>query len=212
MTKKMKDNFEEHENNHPSDNSMSAENANGGIKTENSADENNTAEEGFNNEQLKDVQAEKKDELTSPADYEKIILEWKDKYLRLSAEFDNYRKRTLKEKIELTKYANEELLLSLLPVVDDFEHGLKTLEQASDIDALKQGIDHIYSKFKDFLAQKGLKEIEALNAEFNTDYHEAITKIPVQEKEKSGQIIDTVQKGYMLDDKVIRHSKVVIGE
>ncbi len=171
------------------------------IINENSADqsiidEKKLAEENINEESSQNEQSEKSEDLKSPADYEKIIAEWKDKYLRLSAEFDNYRKRTLKEKIELTKYANEELLLSLLPVVDDFEHGIKTLEQATDLDALKQGIDHIYNKFKDFLAQNGLKEIDTMNADFNTDFHEAITKLPVQEKEKSGKIIDIIQKGY----------------
>ena len=100
----------------------------------------------------------------------------------------------------------------MLPVVDDFERALKNLEQAKDIDAIKEGIDLIYGKFKTFLVSKGLKEIETANGDFNTDYHEAITKIPVEDKTKSGKIIDVVQKGYMLDDKVVRFSKVVIGE
>jgi molecular chaperone GrpE len=145
-------------------------------------------------------------------DLEMQILELKDKYIRLSAEFDNYRKRTLKEKIELSKYAGEEIFISILPVVDDFERGIKNLEQSSDMEAVKAGIFLIYNKFKDFLQQKGLKEIAAHNSDFNTDFHEAITKIPVEDKAMSGKIIDVVQKGYLMDEKVIRFAKVVIGE
>lgn len=144
--------------------------------------------------------------------YETELNEWKDKYIRLSAEFDNYRKRTLKERMELTKYASEDVLKNILPIVDDFERGIKNIEQASDIDALKEGIFLIYNKFRDFLSQNGIKEIEIKDNEFNTDYHEAITKIPVDDKNMSGKIVDVVQKGYLLNDKVIRFSKVVVGE
>lgn len=146
------------------------------------------------------------------SELEAQVAEYKDKYLRLSAEFDNYRRRTLKEKMEMTKFAGEDLLKSLLPVVDDFERGLKNIEQASDLDAVKEGMMLIYSKFTAFLNQKGLKEIEALNSDFNTDFHEAITKIPVDDKEKSGKIVDVVQKGYLLEDRVVRYAKVVVGE
>ncbi|MCX7986231.1 MAG: nucleotide exchange factor GrpE [Bacteroidales bacterium] len=145
--------------------------------------------------------------------YEAEIMEWKDKYIRLSAEFDNYRKRTLKEKMELTRYANEEVLKNILPVVDDFERGIKNLETAADIQAVKDGIFLIYNKFKDFLAQNGIKEITIQDdKEFNTDFHEAITKIPVEDQSLSGKIVDVVQKGYLLNDKVIRYAKVVVGE
>lgn len=146
------------------------------------------------------------------SELEAQVAEYKDKYLRLSAEFDNYRRRTLKEKMDLTKFAGEDLLKSLLPIVDDFERGLKNIEQASDIEAVKEGVFLIYGKFTNFLNQKGLKEIEALNSEFNTDFHEAITKVPVEDKEKSGKIIDVVQKGYTLEDRVVRYAKVVVGE
>jgi molecular chaperone GrpE len=152
------------------------------------------------------------EETPSIQDLEAMIFQWKDKYVRLSAEFDNYRKRTLKEKIELTKIGGEDVLKGILPVVDDFERGLKNVEQATDMEAVKEGMNLIYGKFKEFLNQKGLKEIDALNADFNTDYHEAITKIPVEDKAMSGKIIDVVQKGYTIDDKIIRYSKVVIGE
>lgn len=145
--------------------------------------------------------------------YETEIMEWKDKYLRLSAEFDNYRKRTLKEKMELTRYASEEVLKNILPVVDDFEHGLKNLETANDLQAVKDGVFLIYNKFKDFLARHGVKEITLQDdKEFNTDYHEAITKIPVEDQSLSGKVVDVVQKGYLLNDKVIRYAKVVVGE
>jgi molecular chaperone GrpE len=206
--------LETEKENKPTDN-LSAENANEGIISEKSADEMQMNE--IVNSDVKaegdEPQSDKKEnnKIEKP-DYESMILEWKDKYLRLSAEFDNYRKRTLKEKIELTKFAGEDMLKSLLPVVDDFERGLKNVEQAKDIEAVKEGIGLIYSKFKSFLTSKGLKEIESVNCDFNTDYHEAITKIPVEDKSKSGKIIDVVQKGYMLDDKVVRFSKVVIGE
>jgi molecular chaperone GrpE len=148
----------------------------------------------------------------SQPDFEREMNEWKDKYLRLSAEFDNYRKRTLREKADLIKYAGEETLKGLLPVVDDVERAIKNMETSSDAIAIKEGVFLINSKFKDFISQKGLKEIETTNAEFNTDFHEAITKIPVEDKNMSGKIVDVVQKGYMLDEKVVRFAKVVVGE
>jgi molecular chaperone GrpE len=188
-----------------------------GIITEKSADEMQLNEVSDSDNKAKNDETqlgskEKEENKIEKPDYESMILDLKDKYIRLSAEFDNYRKRTLKEKIELTKFAGEDILKGLLPVVDDFERGLKNLEQAKDIDAIKEGIGLIYSKFKTFLTNKGLKEIESTDCDFNTDYHEAITKIPVEDKTKSGKIIDVVQKGYMLDDKVVRFSKVVVGE
>ena len=140
------------------------------------------------------------------------LAELQDKYIRLSAEFDNYRKRTLKEKMELTKSAGEDLLLSLLPVMDDFERGMQALDKANDITAVKDGMHIIHKKFKDFLDQKGVKEIEAVNKAFDVDYHEAITKIPAPTEEMKGKVVDVVEKGYCLNEKVIRYSKVVVGE
>ena len=140
------------------------------------------------------------------------LAEMQDKYLRLSAEFDNYRKRTLREKIELSKYAGENLLLSFLPIMDDFERALKHMDPTTDCVALKDGIDIIYGKFSDFLKQNGVKEIESLNTNFNVDLHEAIAKVPVEDNSKKGKVIDVVQKGYYLQDKVLRFSKVVVGE
>ncbi len=158
------------------------------------------------------VSEEKKEEV-NPIDLLQAQLdEMKDKYLRLSAEFDNYRKRSLKEKMELTKYASEDVLQSILPVVDDFERAIASMEISSDMDAIKQGLHLISNKFSDFLKTKGVSEIDAIGKDLNTDIHEAITKIPVQEEEKKGKIVDIILKGYTLNDKVIRFSKVVIGE
>jgi len=140
------------------------------------------------------------------------LAEMQDKYLRLSAEFDNYRKRTLREKIELSKYAGENLLLSFLPIMDDFERALKHMDSTADCIALKDGIDIMYVKFSDFLKQNGIKEIESLNTNFNVDLHEAVAKVPVQEEDKKGKVVDVVLKGYYLQDKVLRFAKVIVGE
>ncbi|MBN1183055.1 MAG: nucleotide exchange factor GrpE [Bacteroidales bacterium] len=140
------------------------------------------------------------------------LAELQDKYLRLSAEFDNFRKRTLKEKMELTKSAGEDILLSLLPVMDDFERGMQALDKANDINAVKEGMHIIHKKFKDFLSQKGVKEIEAVSKDFDVDFHEAITKIPAPSDDLKGKVVDVIEKGYCLNEKVIRYSKVVVGE
>jgi len=143
---------------------------------------------------------------------ESELLELKDKHIRLQAEFDNYRKRTLKERMELLKTASESLLISILPVIDDFDRAMQTLDSVEEDSHLKDGVNLIYSKFHEFLKQNGVKEIEAKGQPFDTDLHEAITKIPTPIKELKGKIVDVVQKGYYLNDKVIRFSKVVIGE
>jgi molecular chaperone GrpE len=140
------------------------------------------------------------------------LLDLKDRHMRLQAEFDNYRKRTLKERIELLKSANESLLVSLLPVVDDFDRANQTLDTVEEDSPVKEGVKLISAKFQDFLKQNGIKEIEAKGQEFDTDLHEAITKTPAPSEELIGKIVDVVQKGYLLNDKVIRFSKVVIGE
>jgi len=158
-------------------------------------------------------ESEKQTEGTeSVEELKKKLEELNDKYLRLSAEYDNYRKRTLKEKMELTKSAGASVILALLPVIDDFDRALAHLDDAKDLDAIKEGILLIYSKFKEFLSQQGVTEIEATNKDFDTDHHEAITKIPAPSEEMKGKVIDTVEKGYMLNDKVIRFAKVVVGE
>jgi molecular chaperone GrpE len=140
------------------------------------------------------------------------LQEISDKYMRLSAEFDNYRKRTLKEKMDLTKSAGEKILVNVLPVMDNFERALQSIDDAKDVEALKEGVHLIYNNFKDFISQNGVKEIEAINKEFDTDIHEAITKIPAPSDEMKGKVVDCVEKGYTLNEKVIRFSKVVVGE
>lgn len=140
------------------------------------------------------------------------LAEINDKYLRLSAEFDNYRKRTLKERMELTRNAGEQILEKILPVMDNFERGLKSMEQATDVPALRQGVELVYSNFRDFLAQNGVKEMECLHTDFDPDVQEAVTKIPAPTEELKGKVVDCIQKGYTLNDKVIRFPKVVVGE
>ncbi len=135
-----------------------------------------------------------------------------DKHLRLIAEYDNYRKRTLREKIELSKHAGERIILDLLPVVDDFDRALKHLDSAQDLKAVKEGIDLIYNKFNEFLKQQGVTLIEALEVPFDSEIHEAVTKVPAPSEDMKGKIIDCVQKGYKLNDRVIRYPKVVVGE
>ncbi len=141
-----------------------------------------------------------------------IIEEQKDKYLRLSAEFDNYRKRTMKEKAELILNGGEKSITSILPVVDDLERALKNMETATDVQAVKEGVELIYNKFMTTLGQNGVKVIETQDQPLNTDFHEAIAVIPAPEESKKGKILDCVQTGYTLNDKVIRHAKVVVGE
>ena len=150
-------------------------------------------------------------EIKEPTTEEKLA-ELHDRYLRLTAEYDNFRKRTLKEKIDLQRSANENLLGALLPVADDFDRGLELVDDAKDIEAVKEGLRLISGKFQGFLVQQGVKEIEALKKVFDTDLHEAITKIPAPTKKLKGKVVDVVQKGYMLNEKVLRYAKVVIGE
>ena len=143
---------------------------------------------------------------------EEKLAEMQDKYIRLSAEFDNYRKRTLREKMELSKYAGENLFLQILPLMDDFDRALKHIDSSADCIALKDGIDIIYDKFSDFLKLNDIKEIESLNSNFNVDLHEAVAKIPVEDPDKKGKVVDVLLKGYYLQDKVLRFAKVVVGE
>ena len=140
------------------------------------------------------------------------IEEQKDKYLRLSAEFDNYRKRTMKEKAELILNGGEKSISSILPIVDDFECALKNMETATDVAAVKEGVELIYNKFMSVLGQNGVKVIETKEQPLDTDYHEAIAVIPAPNEALKGKILDCVQTGYILNDKVIRHAKVVVGE
>jgi molecular chaperone GrpE len=202
MKKKLRDNEEEHDH-----------------LTENKENSNNNEEypvpEGLNGSQ---PDASSESELTTDNNVSEVravqekLAEMQDKYIRLSAEFDNYRKRTLREKMDLSKYASENMLLGIIPLMDDFDRARAHMDSTTDCNGLRDGINLIYGKFSDFLKQNGVKEIESLNSNFDVDLHEAIAKVPVDDVEKKGKVIDVVQKGYYLQDKVLRFSKVVVGE
>lgn len=191
-------------------------------KAEKQQDKKTEAEESLKQEEVQEEledqdkneegeeEVEKEPEKESTA--EEKLAELQDRYLRLSAEYDNFRKRTLKEKIDLQKSANAQLLEAILPVADDFDRAMQSVDEARDIVAVKEGMKLISDKFSSFLKQQGVKEIEAVNKEFNTDLHEAITKIPATSKKQKGKVVDVIQKGYFLNDRVLRFSKVVIGE
>lgn len=165
-------------------------------------EENNMTEE---NETYDNVS----DELTS---LQKKYEELNDTHLRLRAEFDNYRKRTMREKADLIKSGGENALKNLLPIIDDFERALQNVQTAEDIEALKEGINLIHGKFINYLTQQGVKPIEAIGKPFNTEEFEAIATIPAPDPNMKGKILDCVQTGYTLFDKVLRHAKVVVGE
>ena len=178
-----------------------------------------TQDEAAENEEIQEEDAQ---DSAAPAEEEKlaqeleeankVIEEQKDKYLRLSAEFDNYRKRTMKEKAELILNGAEKTISSILPIVDDFERALKNMETATDVAAVKEGVELIYNKFMSVLGQDGVKVIETKDKPLDTDFHEAIAVIPAPDKSLKGKILDCVQTGYTLNDKVIRHAQVVVGE
>lgn len=186
--------------------------------------ENEQVEDTVDKEEVKDQEEvienevsdkegeEAEDEQPEEETIESQLNEYKDRYIRLSAEFDNYRKRTLKEKMDLTKTASEGILKKLLPVFDDFERGLIHMDSAKDVEAVKEGVLLIYNKLGDLLKQQGIKEIDAMEKDFDMDIHEAITKIPAPKEELKGKVVDVVEKGYYLNDKIIRYSKVVVGE
>lgn len=137
---------------------------------------------------------------------------WQDKYMRLSAEFDNFRKRTLKEKMDLIASGGEDVIKAIIPVVDDFERALAAMDGKEEIAAEREGVRLIYQKFLDILKGKGVTPIDALGKPMDVDFHDAVAKVPVPEPEKKGTVIDVVQTGYMLKDKVLRFAKVVVGE
>ena len=146
------------------------------------------------------------------AEAQQMVNEERDKYLRLAAEFDNYRKRTLKEKAELIKNGGEKTLTAILPVLDDFERALKNMEATEATQAMKEGVELIFTKFNKVLAQEGLQKIETEGKDFDVDYHEAIALIPAPSEDLKGKILDCVQTGYTLNDKVIRHAKVAVAQ
>lgn len=174
------------------------------------------SQENVNQEE---VTAASEENPTSPTDmpleesakWQSEAADWKDKYVRLYAEFENFRKRTQKEKSDLILTANEELIRNLLPVVDDFDRAFKNIPQEDSTKALREGVELIYQKYLRTLQQKGLKEMEALGVPFNPELHEAITQLPSPTEDMKGKVMDVLEKGYLLGDKVIRYAKVVIG-
>ncbi len=171
--------------------------------------------EQTNIEEQGDITAEGNDEAPiedSSANLTEEIAAWQDKYVRLSAEFDNFRRRTLKEKMELIDTAGADAIKSILTILDDMERAVEANKRSEDIEAVRTGVELIQKKLADTLRGKGVTEIEAMGGELDTDLHEAIAKFPVDDEAKKGKIIDVVEKGYKLKDKVIRFSKVVVGE
>ena len=182
------------------------------IEVEETPKQEQAQEKPEEKENLDETESGEQEEPKKEPTAEEKLAELQDRYLRLSAEYDNFRKRTLKEKIDMQKSANENLLNALLPVADDFDRAMLSVDEAKDIEAVKEGLRLISGKFNGFLNQQGIKEIEALKKDFDTDLHEAITKIPAPSKKLKGKVVDVVQKGYFLNDKVLRFSKVVRGE
>ena len=170
--------------------------------------------ENQDNQNPKEEVEEKKEETVEDklAAAEAKVAELQDKYLRQVAEFDNYRKRTLREKSELIKNGGESALTHLLPVVDDFERALQNIQKAEDLAAVAEGVNLIYNKFVSYLTSQGVKAMDIVGKPFDADICEAIATIPAPEEALKGKVIDCVQTGYMLNDKVIRHAKVVVGE
>lgn len=151
-------------------------------------------------------------EPVAPPTAEEELAKLKDTHLRLMAEYDNYRKRTLKEKSDLILHGGEKVLLALLPVIDDLDIALANMDKAEDLDALREGMKLIYAKFVDYLNKQGVKAIETSEAPFDEELHEAIATFPAPSEELKGRVIDCVKKGYTLGDKVIRHASVVVGQ
>lgn len=156
---------------------------------------------------------EKEAEALSPLEeLEANNAELKDKYQRLLADFSNYKKRTVREKLELMGTAASDTLSAILPVMDDFDRAKKTADDDASIEQFSEGVQLVYNKLKKVLEQKGLKEMESTGEAFNPDFHEALTEIPAPSEDMKGKIIDTIEKGYMLNEKIIRHAKVVVGK
>ncbi|MBK6265441.1 nucleotide exchange factor GrpE [Marivirga sp. S37H4] len=153
------------------------------------------------------------EELSAEEKLQIEVAEAKDKYIRLYSEFDNFRRRNAKERLELVKTASADLITELLPVIDDFERAEKAFHDNADVEALKEGFSLIKNKFEKTLANKGLTAMDSKpGIEFDSEIHEAITKIPVEDKKLKGKVVDVVEKGYLLNDKVVRYAKVIIGE
>lgn len=189
----------------------------------NTQEQENNAQSTLENEAQEDVKqqdneqqhsqeesSEQEEKVDPTAKAQQEAEQWKDKYIRLVAEFDNYKKRTLKEKSELIINGSEKTINAVLPILDDFERALS--DNTEDPNSIKEGFNLIYKKFVETLKKIGVQKIDTDNADFNVDYHEAIAMVPGMGDEKKGKIIDCVQTGYTLNDKVIRHAKVAVGQ
>lgn len=177
--------------------------------TENSANgENIAAQENVNEEALPDASAEVIDPI---AKLEAEITEARDKYLRLYSDFENYKKRVSRDRIEQSKMAGSDVFQTIIPIIDDMDRAVKAFENSTDIKAIKEGIQLIYSKLKSSTESKGLKPMNAIGKPFDADLHDAITNVPAPSEDLKGKVIDEIEKGYFLNDKVIRHAKVVVG-
>ncbi len=198
MLNKMKKN-KMGENNLPEDQDLNE------LQEENLTSEAEGQIETENIEETKDADLSEEDKLKAE------IAEWQNKHLRLYAEFDNFKRRTSKERLELLQIAGKDVIVDLLPVLDDFERAQKSMETATDIEAVKEGVKLVHQKLKNTLSNKGLKEMEAQGKDFDADVHEGITNIPAPTSDLKGKVIDELEKGYYLNDKVIRFAKVIIG-
>lgn len=179
--------------------------------TENKSAENNEAQENTNASNPESSENEESEE-SELEKAQKKIEELNDKYLRQIAEFDNYRKRVMKEKADMIKYSGEKVITTLLPILDDMERAIQNMEKTEDVASVKEGVQLIIDKFMKLLKQEGLSRIETEGKDFDTDFHEAIAMVPGQPEEMKGKIIDCVTPGYMLNDKVIRHAKVAVAQ
>ncbi|MBO5026715.1 MAG: nucleotide exchange factor GrpE [Bacteroidaceae bacterium] len=182
-------------------------------ESDNSADSVGTAENTDNSADVSEQDGE--EEVSEATELEKAnakIAELNDKYIRLVAEFDNYRKRVMREKAELIKNGGEKVVTAILPVLDDMERAEQTMDKAEDVNAVKEGVTLIIEKFMKLLKHEGLEKIEAVGQDFNTDFHEAIAMVPGQPDEMKGKVLDCVMNGYTLNEKVIRHAKVAVAQ
>lgn len=176
-------------------------------QVENSTEKVTTVEQNNENKEENSAENTKAESINWEEKYNEI----NDKFLRLYSEFDNYKKRTAKERIEFAKSAAQDVFVAILPVIDDFERAIKSNETLEDINAIKEGLKLIHQKFASTLTKKGLEPMETIGKEFNPDFHEAITNAPAPSEDLKGKVIDEVEKGYLLNGKVIRFAKVVVG-
>lgn len=185
-------------------------------KMENPQEECINQNENVNEENATDVQNSNEDVAQENCkeleDLQNKYIQLNDSYLRLHAEYDNYRKRTLKEKAELIKNGGETVLKNILPVIDDFEHAIEMLQKSETAQGFIEGVELIYNKFQSYLKQNGVKQMEVIGTPFDAELHEAVTMIPAPSEDQKGKIIDCIQNGYFLNEKVIRFAKVIVGE